>query len=578
MTEDVPYVPPLTPEDWLKLREETAAASMDVVVREVAGNSDNALKALLPYQQRAFHILNAGAEVLVVEKSRRIGLTWGLASYAVLRAARRRDAHGMDVLYISYSQDMTREFIDACAMWARAFGFAASAMDEFLFDDELDGHETRSIKAFRISFASGFEIVGLSSAPRSLRGKQGVVFIDEAAFVDNLEQLLEAALALLVWGGQVIICSTHYGTDNPFNQVIRNIHTGKSQYAHMRIDFDDALREGLYRRICFVKGEEWSEEKEKLWRDKIVAFYGDGADQELFCVPAQGSGTWLSTELIERQMTLPRDPHVLRWQWPRDYLDDTAWNDTRRKRHLDEHLRQLDVALSFLSPQERHALGFDFARVHNGDLSVATVLAVDSVLMRAARLVLEMRGVPYEEQRAIVDHLWKKLPRQAGAAFDATGAGGFIAEAMSRSHGKYDPKEESGGSVAEIKLSAEWYRLHMPRVKAAFEEGTIILPKDDDLLGDLRVVKLVKGVAVIPATRTGETGLRRHGDFAVALALAWYATLMNVAEYGYEGLGLAATQRRDSFYTPPSDRDDWRGGGSTGFDVLASGGSWGGSW
>lgn len=574
MTEDAPYVPPLTPEDWLKLRQEERAKSIEAVVKDTAGTA-NLERALIPYQQRAVLLCEAGTSVLVIEKSRRIGLTWGLASYAVLRAARRRKAKGMDVMYISYSQEMTREFIDACAMWARAFGLAASAMDEFLFEDELDGHETRSIKAFRISFASGFEIVGLSSAPRSLRGKQGVVIIDEAAFVDNLAELLKAALAFLMWGGQVIICSTHNGADNPFNQLIRDIHTGRSKYAHMRIDFDQALAEGLYKRICRVKGEEWTPEKEQSWRDEIVAFYGDGADEELFCIPAQGSGTWLSTELIERQMKLPREPHIIRWQWPSDYL---TWSDARQQRHLAERLAELDVALSFLSPAERHALGFDFARVHNGDLSVLTVLAIDAMLARAARLVLEMRGVPYEEQFKITEHIWKKLPRKAGSAFDATGAGGYVAEAMSRRHGKYDPKEETGGAVAEIKLTAEWYRLHMPRVKAAFEEGTIVLPKDDQLLGDLRTVKLVKGVAVIPETRTGETGLKRHGDFAVALALAWYATLMNVAEYGYEGLGPAAAQRRDSFNTPPSERDDWRAGGSSGFDILATGGSRGGSW
>ncbi len=71
----------------------------------------------------------------------------------------------------------------------------------------------RSIQAFRIRFASGFEIIGLSSAPRSLRGKQGVVMIDEAAFVDNLKELLKAALAFLMRGGQVVVCSTHNGTE-----------------------------------------------------------------------------------------------------------------------------------------------------------------------------------------------------------------------------------------------------------------------------------------------------------------------------------------------------------------------------
>ncbi|MDT9694128.1 hypothetical protein Q5762_38525, partial [Streptomyces sp. P9(2023)] len=89
-----------------------------------------------------------------------------------------------------------------------------------------------------------FEILALSSAPRSLRGKQGVVIIDEAAFVESLPELLKAALAFLMWGGQVVVCSTHDGADNPFNELIRDMLGGKLPYAHMRIDFDQALADG----------------------------------------------------------------------------------------------------------------------------------------------------------------------------------------------------------------------------------------------------------------------------------------------------------------------------------------------
>jgi hypothetical protein len=86
VTEDAPYVPPLTPEDWLKLRQEERAKSIEAVVKDTAGTA-NLERALIPYQQRTVLLCEAGTSVLVIEKSRRIGLTWGLASYAVLRAA-----------------------------------------------------------------------------------------------------------------------------------------------------------------------------------------------------------------------------------------------------------------------------------------------------------------------------------------------------------------------------------------------------------------------------------------------------------------------------------------------------------
>jgi phage FluMu gp28-like protein len=89
--------------------------------------------------------------------------------------------------------------------------------------------QTRQIKAFRINFASGFEIMALSSAPRSLRGKQGLLIIDEAAFVDSLAQLLKAAMAFLIWGGKVVVVSTHNGVDNPFNELLDEIRSEKKQ-------------------------------------------------------------------------------------------------------------------------------------------------------------------------------------------------------------------------------------------------------------------------------------------------------------------------------------------------------------
>ncbi len=106
----------------------------------------------------------------LTDKSRRVGATWGVGADAVLTAGSARTEGGMDVLYIGYNLDMAREFIDCCGMWAKAFMPACSEVSEFLFVEEGEKGAEKSIKAFRITFASGFEIVALSSKPRSLRG------------------------------------------------------------------------------------------------------------------------------------------------------------------------------------------------------------------------------------------------------------------------------------------------------------------------------------------------------------------------------------------------------------------------
>ncbi len=529
-----------TKEEWAELRR----LSTDTVLDLVQQHGER--RALLGYQQRTIALLEtAGCRVLFIEKSRRIGLTWGFASYAVLRAGRAKKAGGMDVMYISYSQEMTREFIDACAMWARAFSSAAFEMEEFLFDDG-DDEGQRSIQAFRIRFASGFEVIGLSSAPRSLRGKQGVVMIDEAAFVDNLKELLKAALAFLMWGGQVVVCSTHNGTENEFNLQIQDILGGRSNYKHLRIDFDQALQEGLYERICLVTGKEWTPEAEAEWRQEIIKFYGDGADEELFCVPTMGNGAWLTGPLIEARMT--SDAPVLILELPADYLQ---LDKLKQQALMAPFLEQLDEALAKLHPLHLHAFGFDFARV--SDLSVATLLAVTLDMQRKSAVTVEMRNVPGDEQKLVTRTILKSAKRLVGAAFDATGMGWTVAEDMGREFG-LRTTETPAGLIEAIKFTSnsDWYRTEMPPLKVAFEDGAISISKNAEHMSDLRLVKIIQGIPRIPNVRTGGESKKRHGDYAVALALAYYASRMQWTEFSYTPVPPAASK----FDTPNTDRDD----------------------
>jgi phage FluMu gp28-like protein len=520
---------PFSKEEWAEIRRASTELMPDVI------GQVGLPKALLPYQSRTLTKLESSTcHVLFIEKSRRIGLTWGFASYAVLRAGRAKAAGGMDVMYISYSQDMTREFIDACAMWAKAFSVAAMEMDEFLFEDK-DDEGVRSIQAFRIRFASGFEVIGLSSAPRSLRGKQGVVMIDEAAFVDNLKELLKAALAFLMWGGQVVVCSTHNGTENEFNVQIQDILSGRSSYDHLHIDFDEALQDGLYQRICLVTGKEWTADREADWREEIIGFYGEGADEELFCIPTMGSGAWLTGPLIEARMT--SSAPVLTLDLPRDFLHRS---ELERAILMAPFMAELEAALDTLDLDLRYSFGFDFARV--ADLSVGKLMSIDKMLKRASALTFELRGVPGDEQKLITRMVLQKVrARLVGAAFDATGMGWTVAEDMGRIFGLRD-KDNEGGLVHAVKFSQEWYRINMPPLKAAFEDNAIAISKNDDHLSDLRLVKVIRGIPMVPAVRTGEANKRRHGDYAIALALAHFASRQQWHEYAYIPAGRAASK------------------------------------
>jgi phage FluMu gp28-like protein len=507
---------PVSEAEWAGLRAEA--------LRTPAVSEGAAGAVLLPYQRRLLEAIDAH-DVVVMEKSRRIGATWGVGAQGALLAGAARQAGGMDVLYIGYNLDMAREFIDVAAMWARSFALAAGEVGEFLLEDQdSDGH-SRHIQAYRIRFASGFELVALASRPRSLRGRQGFVIIDEAAFHDDLEGVLKAAMAFLVWGGKVLVISTHDGDENPFAELVKDIRAGKRPYALLRTDFDEAIQDGLYQRVCLVRRREWTLEGEAAWRAQIRAFYGEGAAEELDVIPRAGGQRYLPLALIEARAS--RAVPVLRLALPDSFLAQpehardagiTAWCEA-----------ELGPRLRALNPLLRSAFGQDFAR--KGDLSVIWPVQVLPDLTRAAPFTVEMRNVPFDAQRQVLFYILDRLPRLSAGAMDATGNGSYLAEKALLRYGAH--------RIEGINLTEGWYRDHMPRLKAAFEDGTIVIPADAGTVEDFRQLTLVRGVARVPDRRTVEkgedkdksgAGAQRHGDAAIAAALAIYAASRDVAD------------------------------------------------
>ncbi|KVG08350.1 terminase large subunit domain-containing protein [Burkholderia thailandensis] len=471
----------------------------------VETRADRAPAVLLPYQQKW---AADTSPVKVCEKSRRVGLSWGEAADSALLAASQR---GMDVWYVGYNKDMAQEFIRDCADWAKFYSLAADEIEETeeVFQDK-DGD--KSILAFVIRFASGFRVTALSSRPSNLRGKQGRVIIDEAAFHEQLGELLKAAMALLMWGGQVHVISRHDGVDNPFNELVTDVRSGKKPYSLHRITFEDAVRDGLYQRICLRKGEAWTDEGEAKWVKDIRASYGADAEEELDCVPKNSGGAWLSRALIESRMSA--DTPVLRWACKQGF--EVLPDHIRAAECRDWLEATLGPLLTVLPADARSYNGEDFGRT--GDLTVHVPLIEQQNLIRRVPFIVELRNVPFRQQEQIAFYLLDRLPRFTGGAFDARGNGQYLAEIAMQRYG--------ASRIQQVMLSESWYREHMPPVKAAFEDGTIDgLPKDADVLADLRAVQVIKGVPRIPDVRTtGQDDGKRHGDAAVAVALAYYAS------------------------------------------------------
>ena len=65
----------------------------------------------------------------------------------------------------------------------------------------------------------------------------------------------------------------------------------------------------------------------------------------------------------------------------------------------------------------------------------------------------------------------------------------------------------------------------MPKLKAEFEDGNLTIPRHADVQDDLGKIQVINGIPKIDKGRSlskhaGQGGQQRHGDFAVALAMA----------------------------------------------------------
>ncbi|MCU7934127.1 MAG: hypothetical protein KZQ99_04510 [Candidatus Thiodiazotropha sp. (ex Dulcina madagascariensis)] len=499
---------------------------------------------LLRYQQR----WNADeSDVRLFLKSRRIGASWGCyAAEGILEAARSKP-DGMNQFYMGYNQGMAAENIGDAAFWAKAYGLALSEIDvrrhrEHLVQTDVSGkvvrNETKDITTYKIQLDSGHIYEALSSNPYNWRGRQGHARIDEAEFHTNLDQVIEGALAYLMWGGRVSIASTVLHEDSLFWQYVREIQAGKLDWSLHRVTLDDALRDGLYKRICLVTRKVWNEEAEGTWREKLINRYPDkaSADAELFCIPKKGSGIYFPRILIENCM----EKGIPILSWSRE--DEFVLNPDRiaiTKQWCDDNLNPV---LDTLPSEQRSIYAQDFAR--SGDLSVIWILQEDATRHWRQRLHLELRNLPHDVQVVIRDYILDRLPLLHGAGFDARGNGSQHAESA---HQKY------GLRVSLIKQTAEWYALNFPPYKSLMESRNIVLAWSEDIIADHRLVELYKGRPRMSEGKTkGSDGGQRHGDSASAGVIA--SSVIHAEGEPAYGETIDETDT-DALYRPESARN-----------------------
>ncbi|MFT0861741.1 hypothetical protein [Ancylobacter sp. G4_0304] len=465
------------------------------------------------------------SDLKLAEKGRRTGVTFAEALDATLIAATKKSAGGQNYFYIGDTKDKGREFIGYVAHFSRVIAGELGKIEEFMFDDGVNPDGTpKKIPAFRVPFASGRRVEALSSRPENIRGLQGTVGIDEAAYHQDVREVIDAVNALLIWGGKVRVISTHKGVLNPFNGLIREAKAGKVPFSCHFIPFAKAVANGLFRRVCAITGKTWSAEAEAAWEKKIRGSYGvriAAMRQELDAIPAEAEGAALSRVQIEARMQagIP----VVVWHCNDDFK--SAPEHMRKAAALDFCKRELMPLLDQLDAHRPHYFGEDFARI--GDATVILPAELGRDMVRRVVFQLELRNVPFEQQREILFYVADRLPRFSGGALDANGNGAYLAEVAQQRYGEH--------RIVEVKATPEWYRKNSTAYVEAFGDGTIVLPLHADTISDHQALQYVNGVIKVPDDHRfkGEDGFERHGDSAIAGVMLWHASNLAPVEYAY---------------------------------------------
>lgn len=435
-------------------------------VRAIPVDFDPLAEGVLMKHQREVAALSAS--IIAIPKGRRTGITFGTMLNKTIVAASRKSAGGDNVFYIGDTKEKGLEAIGYCAKFARliaqAQGEGVSGIEEFLFEDQDENGKTRHINAYRIRFASGFQVCALSSRPANIRGLQGHVVIDEAAFHPDVQGVLDAATALLIWGGQITVISSHNGK-GPFWQLCLDIEAGRygDDAVVKTVTFDDAVTNGLFEHVCMMQGTVPTAEGKAAWYAKIRNGYGvrkAAMREELDAIPRDGNGVCLPGVWIEQAMVLPPE-NVLRLALDDDFVrlspeERASWVADWIERYLAPALAQLD-------PRLRHVFSHDYAR--HRDFSCWGAILLGSGMRRQLPLAIEMHKVPYAQQKQITWYAIERLPNRCGGAMDATGSGETLAEETADRFGHTH--------VHQVKLSRSWYAL--PLTLPAASTGKSVL-------------------------------------------------------------------------------------------------------
>jgi len=429
---------------------------------------------MLPYQERW---VKDTAIMKLMEKSRRVGVSYASA-YEDMRYHAQADNRLQT--WVSSRDELTaRQYVRDCIAFAKVLHIAALECGEtVLVDDKGQTHTAQTIP-----FPNGSALHSLSSNPDAFAGRGGRVKLDEFALRKDPGMVFAIAGPTIDWGGALAIISTHRGSKNYFNTLIREIKEkgNPKRFSYHRVTLQDALDQGFLWKLQtkLVAGDPRLDMDEAEYFDyqRGRARDEETFQQEYMCNPADDASAFLEYALIDGCC----------------YKEGEKWEYT-----LEDAGR---------CPNPLFA-GIDIGRHHD----LTSLIIMEKVGgMFLLRKRIDLKAMMFSTQESIL-YPWIEVCRRT--CIDKTGLGMQFAERAGQRFGYKVEGVNFSGPVKED--------LAYP-LRSAFEDGAIRIPfGDDPLIADLRKIRR-ETTAAGNVRFVADSDDEGHADRFWALALAIHA-------------------------------------------------------
>lgn len=256
---------------------------------------------IIPVNQQAIFLsfqsdwVEDRSRLKLMEKSRQIGISWSTAYGMVSRIALQSARY--DEWVSSRDEIQARLFLEDCKLWADITDIAARSLGEIAIDDQKH-------TAHVMHFANGKRIHSMSSNPDAQAGKRGSRVLDEFALHPDPRKLWSIAYPGITWGGQMEVISTHRGSKNFFNGLVREIKEGGNpkKISLHTVTLQDALDAGFLWKLQQNLPPE--DERQAMDEADYFAWVKSGAAdeesflQEYMCIPGDDDAAFLEYDLI----------------------------------------------------------------------------------------------------------------------------------------------------------------------------------------------------------------------------------------------------------------------------------------